>query len=51
MLCSFRYFQQCNGITHIHFFYRLTEDDLKENSVIQLRFVKFQNVTSITVST
>lgn len=29
----------------------LTPDDIKEDSIIQLRYVKFQNVNSVTVST
>ena len=31
--------------------YRLTEDDIGEESVIQLHYVKYQNVQNITVST
>lgn len=29
----------------------LTADDIKEDGIIQLRYVKFQNVNSVTVST
>lgn len=28
----------------------LTPDDIKEDGIIQLRYVKFQNVNSVTVS-
>ena len=31
-------------------YFRITEEDLKNGNVIPLRFVKFQNVSSITVS-
>lgn len=29
----------------------LTEDDIKEDGIVPLRYVKFQNVNSVTVST
>ena len=31
--------------------YRLTPDDIKDDAIIPLKFVKFQNVSSLTVST
>ena len=34
----------------LHIFYRLTENDIKEGSLVQLRYVKFQNVSNVTVS-
>ena len=34
----------------ISLLYRLTPDDIKEDVIIPLKFVKFQNVQSLTVS-
>ena len=33
-----------------HFVFRLTADDIREGAIIPLSFVKFQNVSSVTVS-